>query len=67
MKAFRLISRPRFGLSFLPTHLVAGVSLHSVVLPAGRAHRIRFIHIHVPFFYITISWSTSRSTKFNPF
>jgi len=66
MKAYRLLSTPLGAVSFLPTHLVLGVSFHTMTLPKSH-QQIRFVHIHLPFFYITFSWSTSRATKFNPF
>jgi len=65
MKSIRLMSTPFGAVSFLPTHFVLGVSFHTMTMP--KNHRIRFVHIHLPFFYITFSWSTSRATKFNPF
>jgi len=69
VKAYRLIQTPFGGVSFLPTHFVVGISFHIAFLPTDkyRTQRIRFVHIHLPFFYVTFSWSTSRATKFNPF
>ena len=73
MKAYRLLSTPLGAVSFLPTHLVLGVSFHTINLSPKngeqlkRPAKIRFVHIHLPFFYVTFSWSTSRATKFNPF
>jgi hypothetical protein len=65
VKAYRLIQTPFGGVSFLPTHFVLGVSFHTAVISRGQ--RIRFVHIHLPMFYITFSWSSSHATKFNPF
>ena len=60
MKARRVFERRHFGLSFLPTHFCVGFSLHTVMLPFSSkkpgVNRMRFVHIHLPFFYITISW-----------
>lgn len=67
MKSIRLFERHRLSLSFLPTHLAIGLSLHSLKVPHtvknpwGRQptlKKVHFIHLHVPFFYVTFSWTS---------
>ena len=66
MKARRLIDRKGFSLSFLPLHIAIGAVLHTVTVPtpvrdsSGRripGRRVRFIHLHLPFFFFTFSWT----------
>jgi hypothetical protein len=65
MRARRLVDRKNFAVSFLPTHLAIGASIHTVTVPTPvrdrrgariPGKRIRFIHVHVPFFFVTLSW-----------
>lgn len=65
MRARRLVDRKNFALSFLPTHIALGMSLHTVTIPTpvrdklGKripGRRLRFVHLHVPFFFVTLSW-----------
>jgi hypothetical protein len=65
VKSVRLLDWKNLAVSFQPLHLVVGASFHTVTVPtpvrdsSGRripGRRIRFIHLHVPFFFITLSW-----------
>jgi hypothetical protein len=62
VRAFRIVDRPGFSISVLPTHLCFGISFHTMTLPSthikgaknvpGRV--LRFLHIHFPLCYISI-------------
>ncbi len=65
MRARRLVDWRHLSVSFLPTHIALGLSLHTVTVPTpvrdktGKripAKRIRFVHVHVPMFFVTLSW-----------
>lgn len=64
MRSRRLVTSDHFTVSFLPTHLCVGASLHTVEIAGGRDKRgrrqplrvLRFIHLHLPFLFVTISW-----------
>lgn len=65
MRSRRLVDWGNLAISFLPTHIAVGVSLNTVRVPTPvrgtRGERIapraiRFIQIHVPMFYLTLSW-----------
>jgi hypothetical protein len=64
MRSRRIVSGDNLTVSFLPTHLCVGASVHTVEIVAGRDKRgarqpvrvLRFIRLHIPFLFITISW-----------
>ena len=65
MRSRRLVDWRGLAISFLPTHIAIGVSLNTVRVPTpvrdARGQRIapraiRFVHVHIPMFYLTLSW-----------
>jgi len=65
VRALRILDTKHLAVSILPTHLCVGLSYHTVVVPtpvrdsAGKkipSRLIRFLHLHFPLFYVTISW-----------
>ena len=63
MRAVKLVNWRRLMVSFLPTHVVVGVSLHTIQVGKYSQDLLRMLNVSVPFFYVTVCWRPRRAMR----